>query len=136
MMCIKDRHVALEAAKLLVAECEQLEPGNSTMQNIANMFIGCENRAIAASDVRMSTNKRVAFSSALDEERHAYMFTEEQKAKFKKNIKSWCAIEYEELPPNKAAILMLERGTTTLRIIDPYEDEGVWCIATPTEIIG
>ena len=30
--------------------------------------------------------------------------------------------------PNKAVTLMPERGNTSLRIVDPDKDPGVWCI--------
>ena len=78
------REQAIWAAKMLVVDCEQLEPGDYTMLSLANMFIDCRDRAIAASDVRMFANKRVGFAEELAEERHAYVFTEEQRLKLRK----------------------------------------------------
>ena len=63
---------AIAAAKLLVAECERLEAGDYTLLSIATMFVDCGDQAIAATDVRVSTGKRVNFSPA---ERTACMFT-------------------------------------------------------------
>ena len=73
----------------------------------------------------------------LAEERHAYVFTEEQRLKLKmlnKDFKAWFGVENvfltgsEDPPPEKAIPLMPERGASTLRYVDLYEDEGVWCI--------
>jgi hypothetical protein len=122
------REQAIEAAKLMVVECEQLAEGNYTMLSIANMFLDCGDRAITASDVRMTANKRVAQRSGLDEERAAYVFTTEQREKLRGTIKAWWGLEYEDIMPDKAIPMMPERGNTSLRIVDPYEDPGVWCI--------
>ena len=69
-----NREQGIAAAKLMVAECEQLDEGSYTTLSIANMFLDCVDRAITASDVRMTSNKRVAFAGR-EEERHAYVCT-------------------------------------------------------------
>jgi len=86
------REQAIAAAKQMITECEQLEPGDYKMLDIATMFVDCGDRAIAASDVHMNAGKRTAM-----------MFSKEKST-------------------------MPERGTTKLRVVDPYEDEGIWAI--------
>ena len=86
------REQAIAAAKQMTIECEQLEPGDYKMLDIATMFVDCGDRAIAASDVHMNTGKRTTM-----------MFSNEKST-------------------------MPERGTTKLRVVDPYEDEGIWAI--------
>ena len=48
--------------------------------------------------------------------------TARKAAEFKENVRQLLAER------DKAITLMPERGNTSLRIVDPYKDPGVWCI--------
>ena len=86
-----------------------------------------------------SIDEQESISSDHEEHDHVAMtfqWTDEETARkaeqFRQNVKRILAERDRDVPMyaglNREIPMMLERGNTSLRFVDPYEDEGVWCI--------
>ena len=91
-----------------------------------------ENTTVPSADENESVTSdheehdHVAMTFQIDEE------TARKAEQFRQNLKRLLAERDRDVPMNaglnRRISMMPERGNNTLRFVDPYEDEGVWCI--------
>jgi hypothetical protein len=111
----------IRAANLMLAEAQKLEDGDYKLLDMGNMFIDCADRSLSDSQGAV----REPGTTIVDDGCSRNSLPGKQRT-------AMAAVREKNVPaeasPSLGTVMHEDKGTTSLKVIDPFTHPGVWAI--------